>query len=502
MDDIEAIMAEIGGMEMVASYRKNLAATEEKPLPHANIDALAIGYSMVVGATACALDLILDNAFRQEMLDKHSEITDDKVQQELEKRVKDRLDELGAKPDVKGQPGMAMDWYAELNDKLGLKSPYRLRPSNHRILNHCDESTIIEMLMKGEAGIGDLVSKIFPEMTREAATELLKLHLDADRTSPASLPLKIMAWLWEEGIKAGDPTRVGEPSALFKMLQGMTKDLDWSKWLNKFFGEDLIPPGANIGEAMLKLYDTGVLNQRVFWTSDLGAALGGAKRRILIATMMELGVEVFAFLEGIKKGHIFWSAGVSEMAEQVKAWRDQPKYLDMKMIAQGFASSGGIVRGAMTGDVLQINYFSIGMMIKHLWSYSGTQVRHFDRLIDFSRLDAASIRADFTASTGIPIRPRLSAINGGLHMDSLRTRIINAGCHSTRVRVLIQSFPKQMANIVKRYEAASKKASGVDQFEAVFDTICESYYLADVEDDAEALKQLELDLTAVEKRLL
>jgi hypothetical protein len=502
MDEIEAIMAEIGGTEMVESYRKNLSATEDKPLPHASVDALGVGYSMVVGATACALDLILDNAFRQDMLDKHSEITDDKVQQELEKRVKDKLDELGVKPDVKGQPGMAMDWYAELNEKLGLKPPYRLRPSNHRILNHTDEATIIEMLMKGEAGIGNFVFKIFPEMTKEAAIELLKLHLDADRTSPASLPLKIMAWLWEEGIKAGDPTCVGEPSALFKMLQGMTKNLDWSKWLNKFFGERLIPPGATIGEAMLKLYDTGVLNQRVFWTSDLGAALGGAKRRILVAATMELGVEVFAFLEGIKKGHITWSAGVSEIATQVKAWRDQPKYLDMKMIAQGFASSGGIVRGAMTGDVWQINYFSIGMMIKHLWSYNGTQVRHFDRLIDFSRLDAASIRADFEASTGIPIKPRLSVINGGLHMDSLRARIINAGCHSTRVRVLIQNFPEKMAGIVERYETASKKASGVGQLEAVFDAICESHYLADVNDDAKALKQMESDLAAVEKRLL
>lgn len=99
----------------------------------------------------------------------------------------------------------------------------------------------------------------------------------------------------------------------------MTGNLDWSKWLNQFFGEGLIPESATLGEAMLKLYDSGVLNQCVFWTSDLGAAFGGAKRRVLIAATMELGIELFAFLEGVKKGHISWNGGVMLLAKQVKA---------------------------------------------------------------------------------------------------------------------------------------------------------------------------------------
>lgn len=500
MDNIEATLLEIGGQEMVDEYRKRLAKPITKPLPHASIDSFSIGYAMVIGAGACALDVILDNAFRQDMLDKHSEITDDTLQRDLEKRVKDKLKDLGLETE-KGQPGMAMDWYEELNDALGLKSPYRLRPSNHRILNHTDERSIIEMLMKGEAGIGDMAFKIFPEMTREAATELLKLHLDADRTSPASLPLKFMSWLWEQGIKAGNPATVGEPHPLFKMLQSMTGGLDWSKWLNKFFGEGLIPESATLGEAMLKLYDSKVMNQRVFWTSDLGAALGGAKRRMLVAATMELGVELYAFLEGVKKGHISWNGDVQLMAKQIKAWRDQPKYIDMKLIVQGFAASGGIVRAGLSGDVLQINYFSLGLMLKHLWSHGSVTDRHMGRLIDFSRQDASAILADFTASTGIPVRPKFTLIKGDLHMDTLRTRVINAGCHSTRVRVLIQNLPEQMADIVDRYEKASKKAAGVGQLEAIFDKICESWYLDDVDDDLQALKQLKADLAKVEKQL-
>ena len=129
MDNIEATLLEIGGQEMVDEYRKRLAKPIAKPLPHASIDSFSIGYAMVIGAGACALDVILDNAFRQDMLDKHSEITDDTLQRDLEKKVKDKLKDLGLETE-KGQPGMAMDWYEKLNDALGLKSPYRKRPVN------------------------------------------------------------------------------------------------------------------------------------------------------------------------------------------------------------------------------------------------------------------------------------------------------------------------------------------------------------------------------------
>ena len=140
-------------------------------------------------------------------------------------------------------------------------------------------------------------------------------------------------------------------------------------------------------------------------------------------------------------------------------------------------------------------------MLKHLWSHGSVTDRHMGRLIDFSRQDASAILANFTASTGIPVRPKFTLIKGDLHMDTLRTRVINAGCHSTRVRVLIQNLPEQMADIVDRYEKASKKAAGVGQLEAIFDKICESWYLDDVDDDLQALKQLKADLAKVEKQL-
>jgi hypothetical protein len=497
--EYEKILAEIGGSQMVEQFQARVLATPPKPLPTTEIDNFSVGYAMVIGALATTADLILDQAFRQEMATKHAQV-DPKTQAELEARVKKRLEELSVNPTDKGKPGMAMDWYQKLNEDLGLKSPFRLRPRNHRILNHTDERTVIEMLMKGEAGIGKLVYKIFPAMSREAATELLKMHLDADRCSPASLPLKMMSWLWEQGIKAGDPANVGEPSAVFKLLQGMTKNVDWSKWLNKFFGEGLVPEGATIGEAMLKLYDSGALNQRVFWTSDLGAAAGGVKRRLVITAVMELGVEVFAFLEGVKKGHINWNGNAAQLGNEVKAWRDQPKYVDMKIIAQAFAASGGAARAMFTGDILQVNYFSIGMVLKHLYTYSDVERRHLQRLVEFARQDSNEIFAGFTRATGIRPRRNFTLIDGGITMaTTLDTRLIKAGCQSTRVRVLATDHPSDLEGIVSRIEAASKKAAGDGDKEAAFDSICESWYLSDETDDKKAIAKLRKDLADVEK---
>jgi hypothetical protein len=497
-DEIERALAELGGSQLVDRFRENVLANPAKPLPKSEIDGFSIGYAIAIGGIAVVIDLVMDNAFRDEMQGVHKELSP-KEQQALERKIKAQLEELGLKPET-GQPGMAMDWYQKLNEALGLKSPYQLRPSNHRILNHTDLRTVIEMLMKGEAGIGDMVWKIFPEMTEEAARKLLEMHLQADRCSPASLPLRLMSWFWEQCMRAGNPATVGEPSMMFQMFGGVTKNVDWSKWCNKFFGEGLVPPGANIGEAMLKLYDTGALSQRVFWTSDLGAAVGGLKRRLLIATFMELGVELFAFLEGVKKGRIAWEGDIATMASQVKVWRDQPKYLDMKIVAQGFAASGGATRALFSGDILQINYFSVGMMLKHLFAYPATERRQFQRMVEFSRNDIGKDFESFTLSTGIKPRPNLTIIEGGLSMtDNLEKRLVKAGCHSTRVRVLAVDFPDELKDLVGRIEAASKKASGHTMKERAFDAICESWYLSEEEDDKKAISQLKTDLASVER---
>lgn len=500
-DEFEQAIAELGGKQLVDRFNARVLAEPAKALPRAEIDGFSIGYAVAIGGISCAIDLMLDKAFREEMEEKHRELPA-KEREALERKIKARLEELGLLPE-KGMPGMSMDWYEKLNEELGLKSPYQLRPSNHRILNHVDTKRVIKMLMNGEAGIGDLIYKIYPGMSEAAARELLEMHLQADRCSPASLPLRFMSWFWEQAIKAGDPTKVGEPSVLFKMFSSMTKNVDWSKWLNKFFGEGLIPPGANIGEAMLKLYDSGALNQRVFWTSDLGAAVGGAKRRLLIAAFMELGIELFAFLEGVKKGYIAWEGDLASIGRQVRAWRDQPKYLDMKILAQGFAASGGATKALISGDILQINYFSMGMVFKHLLAYPATERRHFTRMIEFSRNDIDKDFAAFSTATGIRPRPKLGVINGGLSMaESLEKRLVKAGCQSTRVQVLAVDHPKEFADLVARVEVASKKANGDTMKERAFDKICESWYLSDEDDDAKAIAQFKKDLVVVEKEVL
>lgn len=499
-DEFEQALADIGGTQLVERFNARVIAEPAKPLPRAEVDGFSIGYAVAIGGVATTIDLILDKAFRDEMQEKHKELPP-KEQQALERKIKALLEELGLKPES-GQPGMAMDWYEKLNEALGLKSPYQLRPANHRILNHTDLRTVIEMLMKGEAGIGEMVWKIFPEMSEEAARKLLEMHLQADRCSPASLPLRLMSWFWEQCMRAGNPATVGEPSMIFKMFSGLTKNVEWSKWCNKFFGEGLVPPGATIGEAMLKLYDSGALNQRVFWTSDLGASVGGLKRRLLITTFMELGIELFAFLEGVKKGHIAWEGDLGAIGRQVKAWRDQPKYLDMKILAQGFAASGGATRAMFSGDILQINYFSVGMMLKHLCAYPATERRQFQRMIEFSRNDIDKDFTAFTLTTGIRPRPKLTIIEGGLNMtDNLDKRLINAGCHSTRVRVLAVDFPGEFKDLVARMEEASQKASGNTLKERVFDALCDGHYLSDEEDDKKALAQFKKDLAEVEKKL-
>lgn len=499
-EEFERALADIGGGALIDRYRNDVVEKPAAPLPKSEIDTFSIGYSVAIGGIAAVIDVVLDKAFRDEMHEKHKELPP-KEQAELENKVKALLKKLGLDSEP-GLPGMGMDWYAKLNEALGLKSPYQLRPANHRILNHTDIRTIIEMLMKGEAGIGEMVWKLFPEMTEAAARELLEAHLKADLCSPASLPLRLMSWFWEQTMRAGNPATVGESSMIFKMFSGMTKNVDWSKWCNKFFGEGLVPPGANIGEAMLKLYDSGALNQRVFWTSDLGASLGGVKRRLLITAFMELGVELFSFLEGVKKGHIAWNSDLATMGHQIKIWRDQPKYLDMKILAQGFAASGGATRALFSGDILQINYFSVGMMLRHLCVYPATERRHFQRLIDFSRNDIDKDFASFTLATGIKPRPTLTVIKGGLSMaDNLDKRLIEAGCHSTRVRVLAVDHPEEFVDLVARIEAASKKASGDTMKERAFDAICEGSYLSDEEDDEKALSQFKKDLLQVEKKL-
>jgi hypothetical protein len=164
---------------------------------------------------------------------------------------------------------------------------------------------------------------------------------------------------------------------------------------------------------MLKLYDTGALNQRVFWTSDLGAAVGGMKRRAIIAVTIELGVEVYALFEGIRLGFVAWDAEPQQLATAYMKWRDQPKYLSMRIIAQGIATAVPATRAVFTGDVLALNLPSMAMTVRHIWRGAGVTQRHIDQLVQFSRDDSAEAIKDFQRTTSIHLKPALSVVKGG-----------------------------------------------------------------------------------------
>jgi hypothetical protein len=499
-EEIEVALRQIGGNQIVTAWRQRYEETQVAGLPTAYADTLSGGYAFLLGGIATVVDLFLDHQFRAEMAEKHRLLSAEE-QAKLEEAVTQRMKDAGVYPDnLSNQPKMAMDWYQRLNDELGLTSPYRLRPANHRILNHTDTRTVIEMLMKGEAGFGNLREKLYPGMSETLARELYNLHLAADRGTPASVPLRIMSWLWEQCIRSQAPDKVGGPNVVFSFLQRFGPNLDWAGWINKFTGQDgLIPANASIGEAMLKLYDSGVLNQRVFWTSDLGAAVGGMKRRALIAATIELGVEAYAVFEGVRLGFVKWHDGPQQLAASYKEWRDQPKYLNMRIMAQTLACAGPASRAVFTGDVLGLNLPSMAMTVRHIWMGSGVTRRHTDRLVMFSKNDSAEMIRNFRMETGIHIPPALSVIQGGVMAQSLDQRLHAAGCQSTRVRVLASRYASEVEPVIMRIEKLSARAQGNNAMEAAFDAICESWYLSDEKDDAAAINLLKTDVVRLEK---
>lgn len=497
--DIAKRLASIGGSELVNSWEEIRTTMQLRRLPSIEIDNLSLGYALAIGGMAAAIDVVLDKIFRAKMHEKHRERTPEE-QEALEKTLEDIMKELGIPAGGdKGDPDMAMDWYKKLNEVLNLKSKFKLRPANHRMVNHTDEKTVIEMLMNGEAGFGDYREQLYPKMSYEAAKRLYDAHIAADRGTKQSLPLSFMTWFWEQSVRAANPEKAGEPNAIYAFLSKFMPNVDWSKWINKLCGKDgLIPDGATFGEAMLKLYETGTLNQRVFWTSDLGAAVGGIKRRAVIAATMEIGVEIFAFAEGVKLGFISLDDNLDTLTRKTKEWREQPKYMDMRIAAQCAACSGGIARAAIKGDVLNINYVSLGMVMRHLWIYPRAQSRHYDRLVELSDGYKSEAFRQFTEKTGISIRPQLTLIEGGMKMaKSLDDRLHKAGCQSTRVRVLASRYPAKLEPLVALYEKHAPKAEKDDAFQEKYDALCEGWYLSKITDDGQAIDQLTKDLKAL-----
>lgn len=523
-EEIERSLREIGGDQLVRQWYRNYDRTSAICLPTTYLDRLAIGYALALGAIAASIDLIMDQVFRDEMAKVHRELTPEE-QASFEATVKKRMKELGIIPDKQEVqeslkkhginvdpttlPDIGMDFYLGwLNNELGLKPGYKLRGKNHRILNHADIEKVIGMLMRGEVGIGDLVVQAYPTMSETVAREIFNLHIEADRHTPQSVPLKIMSWLWEQSIRSNNQEKVGAPNFLFDLLQKFTPNIEWKKWIEAFFGENGVncfmqnekwPKGITIGDIMLKLYNDKILNERVFWTSDLGASVGGFKRRVIIAATMEVGVEVFAIVEGISSGFLNWDGGTKEFISSYLEWRDQPKYLTMRTLAQATAAAGPAVRSLWKGDVLSQNIPSLAMTIRHLLVSSKVHRRHSDRLISFSRMDCEGAIEDFEIATGIPIKQKMELIEWSNRMEqTLDARLTGAGCVSTRVRVLASRYPDEMEDIVKRIEKLSQKVQGDDKMEESFDAICVTWYLSDFEDDKAAIRKLSSDVDRLE----
>lgn len=497
-DPVSQMLKRIGGPQLQQQFKQHESATAlRKPLPHANADAYSYSYCVVVGGIAALSDGLLDYSFRAEMAKTHR-LLDPEEQVKQEKAVKNYLKEQGLKPD--SGPTMGMDYYEGLNDRLKLRSGFKLRAHNHRILNHSNREKVIEMLMNGKAGLGGSIDGLFPKMTLEQASKLYELHIAADRGTPQSLPLKLMSWLWEQGVKIGDPTIADDASLIYKFLQNLAPKSDWSVWINKFCEGNPIPPSANLGEAILKLYELRILNEAVFWTSNVGAAVGGFKRRLIITMLMEFSVEIYALFEGVRLGYIQWESSSREFAQDMLRWRDQPKYLDMKIIIQCLASSYGIIRTCASQDPLSLNFTSVGMIAKHLICYPAMLDRHYTHLADFSRRDVQSIDSGFVSRTGIQL-PSLESTEFTSFMRPFDKRIIDTGCVSTRVRVLGSRYQDRMTPIVERMERLGRLAESNDRVLEIFDPLCTTWYLGEVEEDEAAIKRLEADISTVESKI-
>lgn len=500
--EIKKRLATLGGDDLINTYESVKSSQQVMRLPSSETDSLSIGYAVIIGTFAAIVDVIMDSMFREEMEKKHRERTPEE-QAVLEAEAKKAMEEAGVEPGGEdGDPDSAMDWYRTLNEEMELRQGHKLRPKNHRILNHMNEEAVIQMLMKGEVGFGKFKIKLYPEMSYEAAKKVYDAHIRADRGTKQSLPLEIMSWLWEQGVKAGNPEKFGEANPLYKLLNAYMPNIDWAKLLNKVFHKEgvknPIPEGSSLGEAMLKLYETGTLNERVFWTSDFGAAFGGAKRRIFITALLEVGVEIYAFAEGISLGFINLKDGIGSLVTKANEWRAQPKYMDMRIAAQCVFCAGSSFKALVKGDPWNLNYFAFAAAMRHLWVYPRVQREHYDRLINLSQTYRSSNLAEFTARTGIRIRPTLTVIEGGKLMPKLLDdRLHNAGCQSTRVRVLASRYPDKLEPLINIYEELALRAEEDEDFMPKFDALCEAWYLGKVEDDYEAIKKLEKDLKAI-----
>jgi hypothetical protein len=84
--------------------------------------------------------------------------------------------------------------------------------------------------------------------------------------------------------------------------------------------------------------------------------------------------------------------------------------------------------------------------------------------------------------------------------QSLDQRLHTAGCQSTRVRVLASRYASVMEPLILSIEILGKVSEGNNAKEAAFDTICESWYLSDTQEDEEAIRLLKADIASLEEK--
>ena len=86
-------------------------------------------------------------------------------------------------------------------------------------------------------------------------------------------------------------------------------------------------------------------------------------------------------------------------------------------------------------------------------------------------------------------------------MHPFDKRIIDLACFSTRVRVLGSRYQEQMTPLIERMERLALFAEKNNAAMEVFDSLCDTWYLGEVEDDQIALKQFSADVDMAEKQI-
>lgn len=86
----------------------------------------------------------------------------------------------------------------------------------------------------------------------------------------------------------------------------------------------------------------------------------------------------------------------------------------------------------------------------------------------------------------------------------MRDAVLDTGCQSTKVRILADKYPSDVTPLLKRMAAMKEitdRHKTSNQAIRIYDNLCESWYLSDVDDDKAALVQFKSDVAQAERDL-